>query len=332
MPCDVYPLRMRPAYQSYPWGGDRIARAFSRQTPPAPVAESWEVSDRPEGMSTIENGPLSGLGLREASARLGPALPGARAPSGRFPLLIKLIDARERLSAQVHPDESAAARGYGEAKTEMWILLETDPGAMVFAGFREGVRRSDIEAALHANRLEEMLRTVPVRPGDAVFLPGGRVHAIGAGCLILEIQQNSNTTYRLSDWGRVGPDGKPRETHVEQALAVIRWNDPGESLLQPPPRRPGAGGDAGLVHESPFFRVERLQTRGKQALASDGGSFQALFCVSGRARLRWPDGTLPVPAGTTMLLPAALESADWIPEAPDTRGFRIALPRGRPEG
>ncbi|MDZ4199894.1 MAG: type I phosphomannose isomerase catalytic subunit, partial [Kiritimatiellia bacterium] len=233
MKPDPYPLLLKPAYKNYLWGGTRIAEVYGRETPPGPVAESWEVSTRPEGMSLVLNGPLAGRTLQEAIDTMGEDLLGARAPRGQMPLLIKLIDARDRLSVQVHPDDESAALHGGEAKTEMWILLDAEPGACLFAGFRPGLARPEIEQAIREGRWTEILQTLPVRAGDAVFIPGGRVHAIGAGCLILEIQQNSNTTYRLYDWDRKGSDGKPRKLHLEQALSVIRWEDPGEPLLQP---------------------------------------------------------------------------------------------------
>jgi mannose-6-phosphate isomerase len=306
MTAPLYPLCFRPVYQSYPWGGDRIIRRFGRSEPPGIYAESWEISDRPEGLSVVENGPLTGRSLADLLAHYGAGLIGSGRGTDRFPLLIKVIDARERLSVQVHPDDATAARFGGEAKTEMWYLLDAEPGAQVYAGLRIGVDEEQLREALTDQRLEKILAPVPVAAGDAVFMPGGRVHAIDAGCLVLEVQQNSNTTYRLFDWGRTDARGRPRALHVEEALRVIRWDDPASAKVCP--RRLGfmGGNELWEVLACPYFRVERLVVKEDWPCALDGRTFHALFVAGGAVNLGGPGEALRLAAGTSCLVPAAV--------------------------
>lgn len=322
----LYPMRLEPATRNYPWGGDRIARRYGRPPSPVPVAESWELSARPDGTSRIASGPRAGQSLASLVEEAGTRLLGTAAPGGRLPLLVKLIDARDRLSVQVHPDDATAALRGGEAKTEMWVFLETDPGARIFAGFRPGPSRTELREALLGRRAAEALREIPVRAGDAVFLPGGRVHAIGEGCLLLEIQQNSDTTYRLYDWDRVDARGRARELHVEKALETIRWEDDGaEARIAPWPGRLPSGRATEMLHNGPYFRVERGDLAGPEDFPGDPRTFEALFLEAGRVALSWAGGALRLEAGHTALVPAGLP---WRlePEASATRWIRISLP------
>jgi mannose-6-phosphate isomerase len=314
----LYPLLLKPVYQNYIWGGRRIPDTFKRNVSMDVCAESWEISTRPEGMSVVRNGPLAGTPLagliaERPEAILGTAPPRPGGPwEGGFPLLIKILDAKQNLSVQVHPDEAGAARSGGEAKTEMWIALDADPGAGVYAGLQPGVSRDTFESALRDNALEPLLRFLPLTPGAVVFVPGGRVHAIGAGCLLLEIQQNSNTTYRVYDWGRLGADGAPRPLHVDRALDVIRWDDTGEALQHPMPC-PVAGPNRAvqLVH-CPYFRVTRHVLNAPLDLASDGTGFTVLFLAAGTLTLD-PNPGEALRTGTSCLLPAALPACRLTP-------------------
>lgn len=317
----LVPLVFDPVYQQYLWGGDRIPKGFNRPLPDGRWAESWEISDRPEGAGPATGGPWAGATLGELVSRLGTRLLGSAVASSpgvapAFPLLIKLIDARERLSVQVHPDDAAAALCGGEAKTEAWHILEAAPGAQVFAGLRPGTTEASFRAALAASRLEECLRAIPVRAGDTIYIPGGRVHAICEGCLLLEVQQNSNTTYRVYDWGRVGTDGKPRELHIDQALRVIRWDDAGEPRTIP---RATVGDDGVASLElvtSPYFRLERLALGGPLTCRNDGRSFHALFASEVALDIEHADGRVEVPFGRSCLIPAGLAGYRLIPRAP----------------
>lgn len=314
-----YPLRFQPVYKDYLWGGSRIPERFHRDLPEGVYAESWEISTHPDGPTPIANGPLAGRTLRELFPDHRDELLGTRVSGDDFPLLIKLIDARDTLSVQVHPNDANAAAVGGDPKTEMWYFLEGDGSARVYCGLRPGVDRAHFLKALEEKSFADLLHAVPVQKGEAVFVPGGRVHAIGAGCLILEIQQNSNTTYRIYDWDRVGADGRPRELHVENALQVIDWESPGDPLCRP---------EGTVIQSCPWFRLERfeLSGNGQQTFATSGESFHALFAAEGSATLSWKSGSEPVTSGQSWLLPAALGAYSIRPGAEGTTLLRVSIP------
>jgi mannose-6-phosphate isomerase len=223
----LYPLTFHPIFKERIWGGRNIERLYGKPLPPgAPIGESWEICDRSGETSVVANGPLAGKDLRWLMEHHQSELLGAAKPlAGRFPLLVKILDAREKLSLQVHPPADKAAQLGGEPKTEMWYIADAAPGAELYVGLKTGVTRREFERKLQAGTVAECFHKVGVRSGDAMFLPSGRVHAIGGGLVIFEIQQNSDTTYRVFDWNRVGLDGKPREMHVAQSLASINFED-----------------------------------------------------------------------------------------------------------
>lgn len=316
MNSDPYPLLLTPVYKDYIWGGTRIPERYGRKVALDICAESWEVTDRPEGMSVVANGPLAGATLGELVESMGHALTGTAAGPGPFPLLIKIIDARRTLSVQVHPNDSNAAACGGEAKTEMWYVLDTAPGAKIFAGFEGSVDSKGLRAAIAKQKMEGVLASVPAVPGEAVFIPGGTLHAIGEGCLLLEIQQNSNTTYRVHDWGRVGHDGRPRELHVDKALQVIDWEQPPPAPLSPRETGNLPTGPVQEVVHSPYFHVERLEVTTHGTLKQGKESFSALFLESGRLEVRAGSVTASLRAGTSCLIPAAVASYELTPLDP----------------
>lgn len=309
--CALYPLRFHPAYKDYPWGGRRIIQRYRRREPPGIYAESWEVSDHPDGISVVANGALKGKPFNEIMARFGRAIMGPRRGGSRFPLLIKILDAREKLSVQVHPTERAARRWGGESKTESWYFLDAPPGAGVYAGWEPGVSRRKVEVALKEGGIEKLLRWVPVLPGDTIFMPAGRVHAIGEGCLILEVQQRANTTYRLYDWNRRDSKGRLRNLHVAEALRSLRWQDRNPVKLSPR-KRPCAV--SGLTREElvncPYFRIERLRAAGGSvAFASSRLTTCAIvYGVQGEWQLESGAHAEKLAAGTTCLVPFSLRS------------------------
>lgn len=321
----LYPLVFTPVYKDYLWGGDRIIRRYCRSAPPGIYAESWEISDRPEGMSVAANGPLAGRPLDELVRDYGSRLLGTLGPPGRFPLLIKILDARERLSVQVHPDGAAAAAFGGEAKSEAWYVLDAEPDAMVFAGVKPGVAPEQFRRALAAGAVADLLNAIPVVAGDVVFIPGGRLHAVGAGCLLLEVQQNSDTTFRIFDWNRVGGDGKPRALHVDQALRVMRWRDAAATLLREPPEAP----EAGVIRErlvAPHFRLDQMAVGGSLACSTGGRSFHILFVAKGAVQVKAGGAIVAAAAGTTLLIPAAVDAYAVAGQGAAARVLRVSLP------
>jgi mannose-6-phosphate isomerase len=321
-----YPLILQPVYKDYVWGGARIPRVYHRNLPDGVYAESWEIADRPEGMSIVAKGPLRGRSLRQLVVGMCASLLGSAVNSAVFPLLVKLIDARERLSVQVHPDDETAARWGGEAKTEAWHVLDAAPDARVFAGLQAAVTELDFKRALSAGRLADCLQSIPVSAGDTIFIPGGRVHAIGEGLLLLEVQQNSNTTYRVYDWGRVGKDGRPRELHVAEALRVIRWADTEAAKTTPREIAKDDGHVVSEVASCRYFQAERITLTAPLPCRNDGTSFHILFVTTGNVKVEGRDFAEPIGAGTTCLLPAAIAEYALAPSAPHAELLRIRVP------
>ncbi len=328
-----YPLTFEPVYKDYIWGGDRIATRYARITAPERCAESWECSSRPEGTSVVREGPLAGKTLTELVRAEGCELLGAGGGAD-FPLLVKIIDARQRLSVQVHPSESSAATVGGEPKTEAWHILAAEPGSRLYCGFRQGVTREQVSQATTAKDPAEilsLLRAHPVKTGDAIFVPGGRVHAIGAGIMLLEVQQNSNTTFRLYDWNRTGNDGKPRPLHVNKALAAIDWADRGSSVAKrPPPAKPGI---FQLRISCRWFLMEEVRLAKKLEIDKEGAGFHIIFAVNGGLAVAGGGIKTAVPAGSTALMPAAMKRYSLQPDGvtgSETHAVRIRIPPAPP--
>lgn len=228
-------LRFDSHYQTRVWGSQRLAQQLGRQLPDAqPYGEAWELVDRPEAQSTVLAGQYTGLSLHELWVMHRTAIFGsmwAQHPAERFPLLIKILDCADDLSIQVHPPASVAAELGGEPKTEMWYIASADPGAQIYAGLKRGVTRPAFEQALADGTVAECVHTLPAQRGDSLFVPSGRLHALGKGLLIYEIQQNSDTTYRVFDWNRMGLDGKLRSLHIQESLRSIDFTDYEPRLL-----------------------------------------------------------------------------------------------------
>jgi mannose-6-phosphate isomerase len=278
-----------------------------------PIGESWELVDREDAQSVVSSGPLAGKTLHELwtdhrEAVFGPGLPDAP----RFPLLAKILDARETLSVQVHPPAHLAAELKGEPKTEMWYLLDAEPGAELFAGFEPGTTRERFEDALKAGTTETLLHRLPVRKGDAIFIPSGRCHAIGAGCLIVEMQQNSDTTYRVFDWNRTGLDGKPRALHIAESLASFDFNDISPGLAEPSGER---------IVDCPLFGVDRWELT--EPRTEELGRGVVFTVLSGRVRC----GQREFAAGEFFLLPAASPNRELTPLVPLTSVLRTTIPQ-----
>lgn len=299
-----YPLLLEPRLLEKPWGGRRIETLLGRALPPgARIGESWEVFDRGGESSVVRNGPLAGRSL--ASLR-------GEEP---FPLLVKILDATETLSVQVHPDAAAAARVGGEAKTECWFVMAAAPGARVWRGLRDGCTRRDLEEALGRGAVEECLHSFEVVAGDTVFVPAGTVHAIGAGVLLAEVQQNSDTTYRIHDFGR------GREVHLREALESTHFGPRSPDKVPSQVVEDEGSVQRLLLVRCPYFAVESVTAMGTFTLdveRSPRAVPAVLHVVSGSGELRpFRRGVAPVAfrPGDTMLLPAADESFEVVPGA-----------------
>ena len=321
------PILLQPVYKEYIWGGRRLATECGRALLPGIYAESWEIADHPDGETLIVNGPAAGMTLSEALRVFGEEISGSGgAGETRFPLMVKIIDAKETLSVQVHPDDEEAARWGGEAKSEMWVVLEATPDAHIYSGFLPGVTEADFEKARAEGTIPNLLQRYPARPGMVFYTPGGRVHAIGAGCLLLEVQQNSNTTYRLWDWDRVGKDGNPRPLHVEKGLQVIRWGLTESPVAAIQSERAVEGQPATVreILDTPYFRVGEWTLRGNCRMEEDGSSFTILFPTDGDVRVKTPgQPAMILPQRATCLMPAAIREFEVQPEGESVRLLAI---------
>ena len=306
----LYPFRCAPVYFEKVWGGRRLETIMGRQIPAGrPIGESWEVSDHPHGRSVIANGPLAGEPLHTVIARDPAAVLGQRVRARYdtvFPLLVKYLDANDKLSVQVHPNDAYGYAHEGEpGKTEMWYVLHADPDACLIAGLRRDVTAEQFRQALAGGDPSALLHYLPVKTGDTVFIPSGRIHALLAGLLILEIQQSSDTTYRLYDWGRLGLDGQPRALHVEQALAVSNWTDYAPAAESGQMVRENVNRKTLLV-SCEYFTVEKYDLGSERIFHGDGGSFHIVNCVAGECALNWAGGSEHLRYGDSLLLPASL--------------------------
>jgi mannose-6-phosphate isomerase len=308
----LYPLTFHPIFKERIWGGRELEKLYGKKIPAGKlIGESWEISDRPNDESIIANGKFAGKSLRwlmENHARelLGDAKP---ATGNRFPLLIKILDAREKLSLQVHPPASKAAELKGEPKTEMWFIADATPGAELYVGLKRGVTRAEFEKKISDGSVADCFHRVPVRAGDTMFLPSGRVHAIGDGLVIFEIQQNSDTTYRVFDWNRVGLDGKPRELHIAQSLASIDFND-----FEPKLAGENFSGDDKIksrrLVRDPLFNVGHLEIKSGACVNLKPRRLQIIAAVRGELEVRNDSVPVKLSAGQFCLIPASLERTE----------------------
>lgn len=305
----LYPLTFQPIFKERVWGGRTLERLYKKNLPPkVPIGESWEISDRPGDSSVITNGPLAGKNLHWLMENHKRELLGESKPAnGRFPLLIKILDAQEKLSLQVHPPAHKAAELHGEPKTEAWYIADTAPGAELYVGLKRGVTRTHFENKITAGDVAECFHRVPVKAGDTMFLPSGRVHAIGAGLVIFEIQQNSDTTYRVFDWNRVGLDGKPREVHVPESLASIDFNDFEPALVSANYIENGTIKSRQLV-SNPLFEIDEFRAPARGTTTVNSGKARVVAVVSGGLRVSDGSTEIVLSPGDFSLLPASLKS------------------------
>jgi mannose-6-phosphate isomerase len=301
----MQPLQFHPLLKQIRWGGRRLGTVLGKPIGDASdYAESWEIADCGADQSTVANGPFGGWTLARLVAEEGTALFGRPGGPAHFPLLIKFLDCNDRLSVQVHPDDKQAQRmGRGSnGKTEAWVILDAQPDSRIYAGLKPGVDRRSLEQHLDAGTVEECLHSFPARPGDCVFVPAGTVHALAEGILLAEIQQSSDVTFRLFDWGRLGPDGKPRTLHRAEALACI---DFGRGPVDPVLPRVVANlpeRTEELVR-CDYFVLRRRALSLPLSLADDQ-RFHVLMPLAGRVDVRTGDFCKRIGLGDTLLVPA----------------------------
>lgn len=304
--ADREPLRLAPAFKDYLWGGQRLRREFGKETDMNPLAESWELSCHEAGLSVIRNGEYAGMTLRDYLAKHPDHFSQTAQPDTEFPLLIKLIDAQQMLSVQVHPDDEYARRvENASGKTEMWYVVDAKPGAGIYYGFKEAVTRSQMAEAIRSKTLTTMLNWVEAQKGDVFFIPAGTIHAIGAGLLVAEVQQNSNVTYRMWDYGRVGADGKTRELHIEKGLDVTVREYRGPTLPYEPDREVPGGTVRHLVRCERFC-VDAIHLCGLIEDFAQKRSFVSLLCLEGEGALLYGEKAMAVKKGESIFIPAGM--------------------------
>ena len=309
----LYPLTFQPIFKERIWGGRELERLYAKKIPAGkPIGESWEIVDRPEAQSVVRDGPLRGKILHDLWTHDRPAIFGDVRESERFPLLLKLLDAREKLSLQVHPPEEVAKILGGEPKTEFWYVAAADPEAELFVGLREPMTREEFKNALTGGTIANHVHKIRVKANDAMFLPAGRFHGVGAGNLLVEIQQNSDTTYRVFDWNRSDNSEKPRQLHVDEALQSIDFNDAAPNLVQP---------RGELLAKDDLFEIQKWNLSEPREIASRE-QFVIVFCITGGIRCADIDLT----PGDFFLVPASLQDRQVKPIGSQASLLRVTIP------
>jgi mannose-6-phosphate isomerase len=309
------PLTFEPIFIERMWGGRRLESEFHKKLPPQKrIAESWEIVDRPEAQSRVVAGPLGGRTLHELWTQHRQEIFGDIPDTPRFPLLIKILDAQKKLSLQVHPPENVATRLGGEPKSEFWYVAAADPDAELFLGFREPITHDRFKERLDDGTVIDHVHRIAVRAGDAVFLPAGRIHAAGAGSLLIEIQQNSDTTYRVFDWNRTDPaTGSKRDLHVEQAIQCINFEDVQPKLTQ---------SEGELLISHGLFEIRKWNLDEARE-AAPLGEFAIVCCLTGNVDC----AKAKLAPGEVFLITAHLEDRQLKPLAPDTSLLRVTIPK-----
>jgi mannose-6-phosphate isomerase len=323
----LYPLRFEPILRRLIWGGRRLGTVLHKALgDAADYAESWEISDYRDQVSVVADGSLAGTTIREligtrGSELLGPALRRHET----FPLLVKFIDAQQDLSVQVHPDDERGQRLAGDSgKTESWVIVDAEPGSAIYAGLKRGVGRDEMAAAIRAGAVEPLLHRFAPRPGDCILIEAGTVHAIGAGVLFAEIQQTSDATFRVYDWGRLGGDGKPRPLHIHEAMESIDFERGPVNPFTPEAQPIAGGGLCEKLSRSRYFALERL-TVNQPAPVGEHDRFTIVMGLNGSADVRQGGESVRLEFGQTLLLPAAVGRCEIVPR-PDAQILTCVVP------
>lgn len=302
----IYPFLFTPVYKDYLWGGNRFKKYFNRKISDEILAESWEISDRDEGMSIIENGYFAGTSLKKMVKKYPTEIVGKNFKGSSFPLLIKIIDAKKRLSLQVHPDEKNAKKFGGEPKNELWHFLENDDST-IFYGLKNKIKKDDFLNILNSNKVDDILNKFMLKKDSNVLVPGGCIHAINEGSLILEIQQNSNTTYRIHDWNRVDAYGNSRELHINKALEVVNLNVNSDPILKTNIIEKNDSFIRTEILDKPYFKVEHINVKNIFTQIMNHSTFHTLFVSEGSVELKWNDkDIIKIDKGRSVLIPAVI--------------------------
>lgn len=313
----LYPLKLRPVYKEPIWGGKKLREKFGKDIPSDSTGESWEIACHANGTSTVANGVLAGKSLQEVLDTYGARLLGQRIGDKeleKFPLLVKILDASDKLSVQVHPEDVYAFENEnGElGKTEMWYVIDAEPGAQLVYGVKPGTSKEQFKQAILEGTLEKYLNFVDVSQGDVFFIPATTLHAIGEGLLIAEIQQNSDTTYRVYDWNRVGNDGKPRQLHIEKALDVTDFSD-----VTDREKTEGLSVEEGenvrtYLVACTYFATERVDVKQSSREQLDGEKFDIIMVLEGEGKITYAEGEEMFKAGDSFLIPACMGNYDLV--------------------
>ncbi len=304
----LYPLKLTAPLKDYIWGGTALKTKYNKKSNLEKVAESWELSCHKDGQSLIANGVASGMTLASYIEQQGKKILGSNADRFTyFPLLIKLIDAKDNLSVQVHPENEYALRVEGEyGKTEMWYIVDCEPGAELLYGFKNEISKAEFQQRIEDNTLLEVCNNVPVKKGDVFFIDAGTLHAIGKGILVAEIQQNSNTTYRIYDYGRLGNGGKPRDLHVQKALDVTKLSRPMKPTTPEAEMHFFADYDMKLLAQCEYFTVYHFDLIKTCNLKADKDTFHSILVLEGGLTLCYEEGKMVLNKGESVFIPAGL--------------------------
>ena len=318
----MYPLKFQPVYKQRIWGGQKLREFFGKDIPPLEkIGESWELTDLPNDKSVITNGELAGKTLEAVIKKYPKEVTGDKNFAGPFPLLIKFLDAEDILSVQVHPDEETCRKtGKGEPKTECWYIVAAQAGAVIYKGLKKGVTKEQFAQAIEKGTVAELLVKITVKKGQCHFLPAGTAHAIGAGLLIAEIQMPSDTTYRISDWGRLDQTGKPRQLHIKEALESIHFDSSNDNLSVT---------TLGRLVDCKYFKVDKgHQAKGCETLLSPG-NVKVLIILQGSGTITGKDShSVDFKAGETIVIPAIYEGAMQFLE--ETQYLTVIIPATLP--
>lgn len=310
----MQPIIFNPDYKERIWGGQKLKTIFNREIPYDHTGESWEIACHENGQSTAANGSFQGLTLRDILLAHGPEVIGSEfTEEDKFPLLIKIIDAASDLSLQVHPDDAyAALHENGElGKSEAWVVLEAEPDARLIVGLKEGTTKDAFKEALEAGELEKVLHELPVAPFDVIDIPAGLLHAIGSGILLAEVQQNSDTTYRVYDWNRVGLDGQPRELHIERSLDTIDFE--GKHRTETTVGTLTSGDGYTHIHylTNKYFSLERVDVQSTYATARRA-PYEIYMIMEGSGSLQGDFDAVSLKKGDSLIIPNQVQAYEFV--------------------